>query len=202
MASTRCGISAKQLERELGVTYKTAWRMFTLIRKCMAEGIDPLSGKVEVDETYIGGKRPGKRGRGAAGKAIAMGMVERNGRIIAKVTPNVKARTLMPNITEHILPSSTVFTDELASYNSLTRSGYKHRPVHHSAKVYVSGDAHTNTIEGFWSLVKRGIDGVHHVVSHKYLQNYLDSYAYRWNHREDETPMFTLLLNRVVALAS
>ena len=92
MANTRTGISAKQLERELGVTYKTAWRMFTQIRKMMAQGGGPLFGQVEVDETYIGGKRPGKRGRGAAGKTIAAGLVERGGRAIVQITPDVKAK--------------------------------------------------------------------------------------------------------------
>jgi transposase len=200
MSVTRCGISAKQLQREIGVTYKTAWRMFHQIRKLMAEDISTLTEALEVDESYFGGKRHGKRGGGAAGKAVVMGMAKRKGKIIAKVTPDVKARTLLPNIRKHVMPSSTIFTDELASYNGLAKAGYRHHRVHHSARVYVSGTAHTNTIEGFWSLVKRGIDGVHHLVSHKYLQSYLNSYAYRWNHRDDGTAMFTLLLNRIPAL--
>lgn len=198
MASTRTGISAKQLERELGVTYKTAWRMFTQIRKLMDEGVSPLTGKVEADETYIGGEtHGGKRGRGAPGKAVVMGVVQRKGKIVAEVAPDVKATTLVPFIKAQVLPASTVFTDELTSYNSLGSLGYQHRRVHHAAKVYVMGDAHTNTIEGFWSLTKRGIDGVHHIVSQKYLQGYVNSYSYRWNHRDDEQPMFDSLLCRV-----
>ena len=205
MASTRTGISAKQLEREIGVTYKTAWRMFKEIRKLMDEDIEPLSGEVEVDETYIGGKdrnrhvskRSGKRGRGAGGKSIVMGAVRRKGKIIAEVAPDVRATTLIPFIESKVMPRSTVFTDEMWSYSGLERVGYRHKRVHHAAKVYVSGDAHTNTIEGFWSLVKRGISGVNHVVSHKYLQTYLDSYTFRWSHRDDEQPMFVTLLNRI-----
>jgi len=101
MASTRTGISAKQLQRELGVTYKTAWRMFTQIRKLMSDGVNPMTGEVEVDETYIGGKRRGPRGRGAAGKTIVVGMAERKGKAIARIVIDVKARTLLPMIAKH-----------------------------------------------------------------------------------------------------
>ena len=207
MASTRTGISAKQLERELGVTYKTAWRMFTQIRKLMDEDIDLLTGGVEVDESYFGGKdrnrhaskRSGKRGRGAGGKTIVAGAASRKGKIAIEVVPDVSATTLMPFITSKVLHNSIVFTDELPSYNRLGSYGYTHHRVHHAAKVYVYGTAHTNTIEGFWSLVKRGIDGVHHVVGHNHLQGYLNAYAFRWNHRDDDQPMFKTLLTRIPA---
>ena len=200
MASTRTGISAKQLEREIGVTYKTAWRMFTQIRKLMAQDDIVLFGEVEVDETYIGGRRPGKRGRGAEGKTIVAGMVQRGGPAVVKVVPNVKARTLLPMIQEHVPTGQTVYTDEMLSYNRLSRLGYMHETVQHSAKQYVVGRAHTNNIEGMWSNVKRGIDGVNHAVSPKYLQGYLDAYVYRFNHRSDVTPMFVQLLERVVSV--
>jgi transposase-like protein len=201
IASTRTGVSAKQLERELGVTYKTAWRMFTKIRDMLDENVPPLSGQVETDETYIGGRRPGKRGRGAAGKAVVQGIVERDGSIVAIVVPDVKAKTLIPNIQTRVLPSSIVYSDELGSYNRLDEAGYEHRRIQHSARVWVVGDVHTNTIEGFWSLVKRGIDGVHHAVSHKYLQHYLDAYTFRWNHRGDAIPMFQTMLRKMVDAA-
>ena len=201
MASTKTGISAKQLERELGVTYKTAWRIFTQVRKLMAEDINPLSGQVEVDETYIGGKYAGKRGRGALGKTVVMGMTERQGNAIAKVVPNVKARTLLPMIWKNVSNNSTIFTDELPSYNLIAKLGYAHEVIQHAAKQYVSGIAHVNTIESLWSTIKRGIDGVNHSVSPLYLQSYLDSYVYRYNHRKDETPMFQSLLNRISLLA-
>jgi transposase-like protein len=200
MASTRTGISAKQLEREIGVTYKTAWRMFTQIRKLMAQGDIVLFGEVEVDETYIGGYRPGKRGRGAAGKTIVAGMVQRGGPAVVKVVPDVKARTLLPMIQEHVPTGQTVYTDEMLSYNRLSRLGYMHETVQHSAKQYVVGRVHTNNIEGMWSNVKRGIDGVNHAVSPKYLQGYLDAYVYRFNHRSDVTPMFVQLLERVASV--
>ena len=200
MASTRTGISAKQLEREIGVTYKTAWRMFTQIRKLMAQGDIVLFGEVEVDETYIGGYRPGKRGRGAAGKTIVAGMVQRGGPAVVKVVPDVKARTLLSMIQEHVPTGQTVYTDEMLSYNRLSRLGYMHETVQHSAKQYVVGRVHTNNIEGMWSNVKRGIDGVNHAVSPKYLQGYLDAYVYRFNHRSDVTPMFVQLLERVASV--
>lgn len=197
MASTKTGISAKQLERELGVTYKTAWRMFGQIRKLMAEDVNPLSGKVEVDETYIGGKRSGKRGRGAAGKTIVMGLVERDGKAITQVVPDVRANTLLPMIERRVAKDTTVFTDELPSYNKVARLGYAHSIVQHAAKQYVSGIAHVNTCEALWSTIKRGIDGVNHSVSPLYLQSYLDSYVFRYNHRKDETPMFLTLLEQI-----
>ena len=200
MASTRTGISAKQLEREIGVTYKTAWRMFTQVRKLMAQDDIVLFGEVEVDETYIGGRRPGKRGRGAEGKTIVAGMVQRGGPAVVKVVPNVKARTLLPMIQEHVPTGQTVYTDEMLSYNRLSSLGYMHETVQYSAKQYVVGRVHTNNIEGMWSNVKRGIDGVNHAVSPKHLQGYLDAYVFRFNHRADETPMFVQLLERVVSV--
>jgi transposase-like protein len=203
MASTRTGISAKQLQRELGVTYKTAWRMFREVRKLMAEGITPMMGQVEVDDTYIGGKKTGKRGRGAEGKTIAVGIVERHGNAIAKVVPDVKGTTLLPVIMEHAPESegTTIYTDELTSYGAINKAGYAHETVNHGAGQYVSGAAHVNTVEALWSTIKRGIDGVNHSVRPRYLQSYLDSYFYRYNHRKDEQPMFQSLLERIPSLA-
>jgi len=191
MASTRCGISAKQLERELGVTYKTAWRMTNKIRSLLSdEEPAQLSGTVEVDETYIGGKRKGFGSRREAAlhrldsKTTVLGMVQRKGRIHAEVVPDSKRTTLIPAVLENVEPGSTVYTDEHKSYRRLPRYGYEHERVDHSAKVYVSGDVHTNTIEGFWWLLKAGISGVYHGVSPKHLQSYLDEYTFRYNNRD------------------
>lgn len=207
MASTRCGISAKQIEREIGVTYKTAWRMFKQIRSMLAgDNNGPLSGKVEADETFMGGKaknmHKAKRekviqGRGTVGKVVVAGVVERGGNVVAKKVDDTTAATLIPFVQECVLPESMVFTDEAPSYNALPEHGYNHQRIHHASKVYVMGDVHTNTIEGFWSLVKNGIRGVYHSVSAKYLQSYVDEFAFRYNRRKAVEPMFTSFLTQV-----
>jgi len=198
MASTRCGISAKQLERELGVTYKTAWRMAHLIRRdLMKQDETPMSGPVEMDETYVGGKRRNTpRGRPGPGshKVPVFGVVQRGGRLMAITVPNVKKVTLMPHVERRVIPASTIYTDELKSYNGLEARGYRHRRINHSEQVFVSGDIHTNTIERFWSLTKRGIGGVYHAASAKHLQGYLNEYAWRYCHRDDERSQFETLL--------
>lgn len=201
MANTRCGISAKQLQRETGVTYKTAWRMFRQIRSMLDEDISLECPSVEVDETYIGGVRKGKRGRGAAGKTAVFGMVERQGKVKAIKTKRVDSATIMPLIKDTVKPNSTVYSDEFATYNKLAMNGYKHERVNHGAKVYVVGNAHTNTIEGFWSLVKRGISGVYHAVGEDYVQNYVNEYAFRYNRRDSEQPMFWGFLDRLVKVS-
>ena len=199
LASTRCGISSKQLQRELGVTYKTAWRMAKQIRSMLNESPGALMGRVEIDDTYVGGKRSGgKTGRGAPGKTIVLGMVERQGHVVAKVVPNLKIKTVMPIIRENIPSTHTeVYTDELAVYERVHWAGYKHRTIRHGQGVYGIGSIHTNTIEGFWSLVKRGLDGVFHSVSPKYLESYINEYGFRYNHRHDEQPMVLSFLGRV-----
>ena len=197
MASTRCGISAKQLQRETGVTYKTAWRMFKQIRSLLNEDTGMFSGKVEADETYIGASKHGKRGRGASGKTIVAGIVERQANVSASVVPNVQSKTLLPMIVEKTSPNATIFTDEMTSYNRLERMGFNHRVINHNAKQYVNGNIHTNTIDGFWSLVKGGIGGVYKHVSPDYLQTYVNEYSFRYNHRKDEQPMFQTFLNRI-----
>ena len=197
MSATRCGISAKQIQRETGVTYKTAWRMFNQIRSLLQEDYEPTSGEFEVDETYIGASKPGKRGRGAGGKAVVFGVAQRKGNVSALIPRNLKATTLVPLIKERVLPESMVYTDEFPAYDYLNEHDFKHKRVHHTAKVWVAGNAHTNTIEGFWSALKRGINGVYHAVSLKHLQGYINEYSFRYNHRGDDKPMFKTILERV-----
>lgn len=198
MASTRCGISAKQLEREIGVTYKCAWRIFKQVRSLLENETDMFSGPVEADETYVGGiHHDNVRGRGASGKTIVAGVVERGGEISASVVPNVQSKTLLPMIQKTTKPASTVYTDDMPSYNKLSRIGYDHKVIKHYANIFVDGDIHTGTIDGFWSLLKRGIDGVYHSVSPKYLQHYVDEYSFRYNHRKDEKPMFKSFLDQI-----
>jgi transposase-like protein len=123
-------------------------------------------------------------------------MVERGGRIRVTVNP---PSPLAGNVVEHVLPSALVYTDEAAHYSRLRKRGYNHSRVHHTSKVYVSGDVHTNTIEGFWSLAKRGIGGVYHSVSAKHLQSYFDEYAFRYNHRNDGRTMFATVVRRAAS---
>ncbi|MGC2604167.1 MAG: IS1595 family transposase [Silvibacterium sp.] len=206
MSATRCGISAKQIQREVGVTYKTAWRMFKQIRTLMSENISLEGSLIEMDETYVGGRRRGGRPGRASGpakeKAIVIGAVERGGKVIALVSDDVKKATLHGIAKEYILPDSIIYTDHYPAYMGLDKiNGYQHRRINHSAGVYVVGDTHTQTIEGFWSLVKRGIGGVYHSVSKKYLQTYLDEYTFRYSRRIANQPMFTSLLSQVVGKA-
>ncbi len=206
ITSTRCGISAKQLERELGVTYKTAWRMFNLIRNSLMEqGDEPLSGDVEVDETAYGGKMrmsDVRKGRGFVVKShrpTVFGMVERGGRVKATVIPNRGAPAIRQTMRKHILPSSMIFTDEFRSYEGLDRRYLGHKRIRHATRVYVSGDVHTQTIEGFFGLLKTGIRGVYHSVSEKWLQGYLNEYAWRYSERDSGRVMFHTLLHRAAA---
>jgi transposase-like protein len=200
MASTRCGISAKQIQRETGVTYKTAWRMFKQIRSMLVDDKpNPIGGfgrKVEMDETYYGSRTEGTRGRGTK-KTPVVGMVQRKGEVRAYVAADVKQDTLRGLIKEHVLPRTMVFTDDFKSYNGLDARGYTHRRINHGEKVYVNGDVHTNTIEGFWSLIKRGIGGVYHNVGRHYLQTYLNEYSFRYNRRFDVQPMFVSFLHQI-----
>ncbi len=209
MSSTRCGISAKQIQRETGVTYKTAWRMFRQIRSLLGEDLQLEGPTVEMDETYIGGVRKygtGRPMRGDKKKTPVVGIVERKGRVIAKTTPDVSGNTLLGMVRERVLPESTIYTDELSSYDGVKNvqrkdgkgnAGYQHRRINHSSKVYVVGDIHTNSVEGFWSLLKRGIGGVYHAVSQKYLQTYLDEYTFRYNRRDQGNLIFKSVLAKV-----
>jgi transposase-like protein len=183
-----------QLMRETGVTYKTAWRMFHQIRKLLAENISDLKGEVEADETYIGGKRRGDMSK--RHKKVVGGAVERRGRVIAYHLPDNKLTSLIKPLRERVLPATVIFTDEAPQYGELKWLGYQHKRINHLARIYVDGDVHTQTIEGFWSLLKRGIGGVYHAVSAKHLQNYLNEYAFRYNHRSDGLPMFKTLLSQ------
>jgi len=194
--TSRHGVAAKELQRQLGITYKAAWRMAHEIRKYMAQvdGNGSLGGHVEVDETVIGGYRPGKRGRAAAGKTIVMGMLERDGEAMTMVIPDVRRDTLQPIVRANVERGSTVHTDELGSYRGLGYKGYRHKTVNHSRGEYVKGNSHVNGIEGYWSRLKNSIRGTHTHVSRKHLSKYLGEFEYRFNMRGKPEAMFARLL--------
>ena len=214
MGSTRCGISAKQIQRETGVTYKTALRMFKQIRSLLSEGDLQLEGPtVEVDETYMGGRRKGRVGRPMRGdkvKTPVVAVVQRGGKVVAKAVPDATGASILPMIHDHVVPGSVIFTDEYVVYGGIqtmrqadgSPMGFRHGTVNHSSGEYVRGNAHTNSVEGFWMLVKTGIRGVYHSVSTKYLQSYLDEYAFRYNRRFDGNQQFNAILERVFERAS
>ena len=191
-STTRNGVAAKEVERQLGVTYKTAWRMCHEIRKYMGDvdGNDPLGGPgkhVEIDETFIGGFR--------STKTVVLGMVERGGDVMTAVVANQRRATLLPVIDANVIPGGAVHTDELRSYLGLTYRGHRHMTVNHSAHEYVGFDgASTNSIEGFWAAVKRGINGTHVHVSAKHLPKYLAEFEYRWNMRSRPHAMLDRLM--------
>jgi transposase len=206
MTSTRCGISAKQLERELGVHYKTAWRMFNKIRNELMGEPElslPLTGKVEVDETSWGGKPRRKfktRKESVAfreAKATVLGMVERGGRVRVEVIPSRWGEPLSDAVRANVNPDAILYTDDWWSYRPLRREYADHRVINHSAGSYVEGDIYTNTIEGFFGNLKTGMRGTYKQVSKKWLQSYLDEYAWRYNQRfRGHRSMFHLLLDR------
>jgi hypothetical protein len=204
MSSTRCGISAKQLEREIGVTYKTAHRIFKQIRTLLSEdGNSQLRGSVEVDETWYGGKpRAYEMRRGTAHfrqsyRPTILGMVERGGRVRARIIKSRSGPDITAAMTEHVLPTSMLYTDEYAVYVKAGKRYVSHGRIKHKALVYVEGRVHTNTIEGFFGLFKNGVRGVYHSISVQYLQNYLDEYCFRYNRRHSRDPMFYAILDRV-----
>ena len=199
--TTRNGVAAKEVERQLGVTYKTAWRMCHQIREYMGslDGNDPLGGMglaVECDETYIGGVRKGRRARGAFGKTVVAGALERGGDVVTAVVPNVRKATLQEFIAANVLPGGQIHTDELASYRGLHLRGFRHMTVNHSAGEYVGYQgASVNGLECFWSQLKRGINGTHIHVSARHLPKYLGEFEYRHNMRA----VPHLMLDRLMA---
>jgi transposase len=198
MTSTRNGVAAKEIERQLGVTYKCAWRMAHELRKLMAAGDDhgPLGGHVEIDETIVGGHRTHKQRRSrGTNKSIVMGIVERGGgRLRAGVIPNTQSATLAKVISDNVLPGTTISTDEFPGYRILDVSPYPHGTVNHKEKEWVRGIHHTNTLEGHWSHFKKAIRSTHIHVSGKHLWKYVAEFSYRRNMRHSHALMFDHLL--------
>lgn len=195
--TSRHGVPAKELERQLGVSYPTAWRIGHEIRKFMAEvdGDAPLAGHVEIDETYLGGQVRGKgRGLKMENKSIILGMVARGGDLITKVVERATIANVMPHIRQHVPAGSEISTDENSIYRTLYLRGYRHGRVNHALGEYVVGSVHTNSIENVWSQFKRSIRGTHVHVSRKHLSKYLGEFEFRFNMRKQAALMFPRLL--------
>lgn len=195
ICSSKKGISAHQLHRMLGVTYKTAWFMAHRIREAMRQiKPEPMGGDgkvVEADETFVGGKeknrhrskRATKRLGGSWGKETVFSLVEREGRVLSVHTPSVSAATLRPILTTQVHRNTKLYTDDAGQYRHMKRD-FDHEIVNHKVGEYVRGDAHTNTIEGYFSILKRGITGIYHHVSQQHLKRYLCEFDFRYNFRK------------------
>jgi transposase-like protein len=205
MCEAKKGISAHQIMRTVGMAYKTAWYLCHRIRKAMEETSKTTAqladggGVIEIDETYVGGKRHGKRGRGAEGKEIVIGIREREGDLRFFRAEDVKSGTLAKYIQEHISADvDVIMTDDLSAYKKAVDQE-RHETVTHSAGEYVRGDIHTNTIESAFSLLKRGIIGSWHKVSAKHLESYLDEMTFRFNRRNKSDLFLDTLRHMVIA---
>jgi len=202
--SNKKGISSLQLARDLKETQKTAWYILQRIRFCLTcKDEDQLDGVVECDETFVGGKNKNRheskkvknsQGRSCIDKTPVLGMLERGGDVIGRVMKNTSKQQITPNILEHIKPTATLYTDEWAGYNDVSKI-YPHYSVDHGRGEYGRGIVHTNTIEGFWTLLKRGYIGIYHYMSPKHLQKYVQEFTFRYNTRKiSDRNRFNLLL--------
>jgi transposase-like protein len=203
------GYSARQLGRDIEVTKDTAWRVFMQIRKSLVEQKELMTGIVEADETYIGGKNKnrhndkktkGGQGRGGEDKTPVIGVLQRDGKVVAKKANDVSSKTLHRFINANVEIGSILNTDEWKGYNGLAKK-YKHSVVSHGKGQYVKGNSHTNTLEGFWSLFKRGIVGQYHQISVKHMNKYIDEFCFRYNNRNIESSLtFNLVIRKSVNL--
>lgn len=187
MCASKKGVSAHQLHRQLGCTYKTSWFMCHRIRHAMTHGIDAplLTGKVEVDETYVGGKsRLGIRGRGSERKTPVVALIARDGSARAIPVEFVGTKQLKAVIRENVDKSATLHTDELGAYKPVAKEYAGHETVCHKREEYARGDVTTNRAESFFALMKRGLHGTYHRVSEKHLHRYCDEFAFRWSNRK------------------
>jgi transposase-like protein len=199
MTSTRHGVAAKEVERQLGVTYKCAWRMCHELRKLMAatdaDLRRPLTGHVEIDETFVGGVAKGGATMSRTNKIVVFGMVERGGRIIAGPVPDVSAYTLEGIIYDNVANDATISTDKHGSYGDLGKTYKEHGTVDHGRKEYVRGIHHVNTLEGHWGHFKRAVAGTHIHISAKHSWKYIAEFSYRRNFRHSHWAMFNLLIS-------
>jgi len=188
MCRSKKGISAHQLHRQLDITYKSAWFMAHRVRYVMNQGPyeTKLKGTIEVDETYVGGKAKGKRGRGAKKKTAVVSLLQRDGKVRSKTMKRLTAKNLKGYVRQNVDKSAIIMTDDFKSYNGLGKKFIQHNVIKHSEKEYVRGDVHTNTAEGYFSLLKRGITGVYHHVGKEHLPHYSNEFDFRYNMRKVE----------------
>ena len=211
--NSRNGVSAMEIMRDFGMTYKCAWRVANQVRSLFGSSkTDKLAGIVEADETYIGGKegnkklskrQKGTQGRSSKTKTPVIGVVKRTdedskSEIRAKVVTDTTRSTIMPFVKANVKINSSLMTDEYQSYNGAYSAGYDHQRVIHSSSQYVFGNVYTNTMEGFWSLLKCGITGTYRMVSPKYLQMYVNEFMYRYNHDHSKSHLFETVLCNLV----
>jgi len=200
MNTTRSGVSARAVMRQVGVTYKCAFRMCHQLRKLMADDGQPLGGVNESDETHIGGAGKNKRfvPQFDKQKEILMGILQRGGKIHLRHIPNTGKWTILKEIKENVATDATIYTDQLPAYKQLSKYGYKHEWVNHQETYVIKGtDIHTNSLEGFWSIFKRGVSGVYTHISPKYLQNYANEYGFRYGNRKMGNGMFYEMLRQI-----
>jgi transposase-like protein len=186
MMEAKKSLSACQMQRTLKVAYRTAWYLCHRIRKAIEEAkVKPqLTGTVEVDETYVGGKYDARRQRGPWEKQPVIGLIQRGGNFEARTIPTPSKKILTGIVSDRVSPDATVYTDEYRAYTALDKT-YSHESVNHSAEEWVRGKVHTNSVESAWSLFKRSIIGSFHQISKKHMDAYLDEFEWRFNNREN-----------------
>jgi len=208
LTSARKGIPSTQMARELGVTQKTAWFLAQRIRETWMQGRDSgdMGNHTQVDETYVGGKAANKhkgektdKKRGTVGKVAVMGMRDEHGHVRAKPVGNTKRATVHSFVAENAPFGGTVVTDQFAAYLGLHHLGYHHIRINHAAGQFIKDMAHTNGIESFWSLLKRGYIGIYHYMSAKHLHRYVNEYSFRHNTAKSGTTVFiNMTIDRMV----
>jgi hypothetical protein len=211
MSTAKKGISALQLQKLLGIAYRTAWYLNHRLREAMSDDGDLLSGIVEVDETFVGGKAKNMHakerakkisGRGAVGKDTVLGMVERDGRVKTYHVPALNRFHVIDKLKEGIsVDASLVCTDESQLYKRMPENIRNHEIVNHSEKEYVRGEVHTGTIDGYWGLLKRALIGSFHRVSIKHLHRYLSEFQFKWNNHENQEIFAAVILGLVIKSA-